>query len=143
MTLERNDGVIMRHAVPVVSDANHALAAGFHLDANRFCARVNSVFEKLFDDGGRAFDNFARGDFVRDGFREYADAAHFLAGSSLTAMFNWSSWSVSTSEGDSAIKSWALVVFGKATTSRRDFSPARSMTTRSMPRAMPPWGGVP
>ena len=51
-----------------------------------------------------------------------------------------SSWSVSTFDGASAIKSCAFAVFGNAITSRIDFSPASSATTRSMPSAMPPCG---
>ena len=42
------------------------------------------------------------------------------------AMPSSSSWAVSTSDGESAIKSCAAVVFGKAMTSRIDFSPASS-----------------
>ena len=38
---------------------------------------------------------------------------------------------MSTADGDSAIKSCAAVVFGNAITSRMDFSPASSITTRS------------
>src|SRR6185312_11333668 len=49
----------------------------------------------------------------------------------------------STVEGDPAMRSTALAVFGKAITSRIDDSPARIATIRSSPRAMPPWGGVP
>jgi hypothetical protein len=127
------------HAVAVVDDANDALSAGFDFHANAFRAGIERVFEQLFHDGGGAFDHFARGDFIRHCFRQYAYAAHF----SLIAMPSWSSCSLSTVDGDSAIKSTAAVVLPKAMTSRMDFSPARSMTTRSRPRAMPPCGGVP
>ena len=41
------------------------------------------------------------------------------------------------------MRSCAAVVFGKAMTSRIDFSPASSAIMRSIPRAMPPCGGVP
>src|ERR1700730_8683028 len=126
---------VVGHDMAVVNDADHALAAGFNLDENRFRAGVERVLEQLLHDGCRALDDFARGDAVGDGFREYANSAHCP----LMAMPNWSSWSWSTVEGESAIRSWAAVVLAKAMTSRMDFSPARSMTTRSMPRAMPPW----
>ena len=45
--------------------------------------------------------------------------------------------------GASTIRSIALAVFGKAMTSRRLVAPARIMTIRSRPSAMPPCGGVP
>ena len=50
---------------------------------------------------------------------------------------------VSTIDGAAVIRQLAFVVFGKAMTSRILSVPARSMTKRSMPNAMPPWGGVP
>ena len=139
MAFERQQRVVVRHPVTVVDHANHALAADFHFDANGLRARVDGVLQQLFHHRCRALDNLARGDFIRHCFRQYAYSAHF----SLIAIPSWSSCSLSTLDGESAIKSWAAVVFAKAITSRMDFSPARSMTTRSMPRAMPPCGGVP
>ncbi len=76
MALEGEQRVVVGHAVAVVDDANHALAAGFDFDANGFCAGVEGVFEELLDDGGGALDDFARGDAVGDGFGEDAYAAH-------------------------------------------------------------------
>ena len=48
-----------------------------------------------------------------------------------------------TGDGAPAIRSAALWVLGKAMTSRMLGSPANSITNRSMPGAIPPWGGVP
>ena len=76
MALERQERVVVRHAVAVVDDADHALAAGFDFDADRSGTGVDGVFEQFFNDGGRALDDFARGDAVGDSFREDADAAH-------------------------------------------------------------------
>ena len=81
VALEGQQRVVVRHAVPIVDDANHALAAGFDFDANGLRTGVERVLEQLFDDGRRALDDFARGDAVGDSFRKYADAAH--EGSSL------------------------------------------------------------
>src|SRR6267143_6289784 len=139
MAFERQQRVVMSHPLTVIDHADHALAADLDFNANRFRAGIQRVFEQLFHHRRGPFDNLACRDFIRHRFRQYAYAAHF----SLIAIPNWSSWSLSTGEGDSAIKSWAAVVFAKAMTSRMDFSPARSMTTRSMPSAIPPWGGVP
>ena len=49
----------------------------------------------------------------------------------------------STSAGASHIRSDALVVFGKAITSRIESAPASIAQTRSNPSAIPPWGGAP
>lgn len=53
------------------------------------------------------------------------------------------SWMESTLEGAPAIGSAPLWVFGKAMTSRNDALPVMSMTIRSRPSPMPPWGGAP
>jgi hypothetical protein len=53
------------------------------------------------------------------------------------------SWSSPTSEGEPVMRSKAPVVLGKGMTSRMDSSPARNMTSRSKPKAMPPCGGAP
>src|SRR5882762_8567433 len=68
---------------------------------------------------------------------------HYGFSGGFSAMPSSSSWPESTGEGASAMRSTAAVVLGKAMTSRMDFSPASSATTRSSPSAMPPWGGVP
>src|SRR5262252_837284 len=152
VTLEGQQRVVVRHPVAIVNHTDHALAARFGFDANGFCASVERVFEQLLYHRSGALDDFASSNFVGDGFGQYADAAHDFSGCSIAtgpwrslfnAMQSWSSWPWSTSDGESAIRSWALVVLAKAMTSRMDVSPASSMTTRSMPKAMPPCGGVP
>lgn len=59
--------------------------------------------------------------------------------------FNCSSSSCAslTAPGASVSRQLALAVFGNAIVSRRLLRPARSMTIRSRPSAMPPCGGVP
>jgi hypothetical protein len=54
-----------------------------------------------------------------------------------------SSWRWSTGDGEPVMRSRAPVVLGKGMTSRMDSSPARNMTRRSKPWAMPPCGGAP
>lgn len=52
-------------------------------------------------------------------------------------------WRASTSEGAPSIRSEARCVLGKAITSRMLSLPAKSITQRSRPSAIPPWGGAP
>ena len=58
--------VVGAHAAPIVLDADEALAAEFdgHRDAAR--ARVDGVLEQFLDDAGRALDDLASGDLVRE-----------------------------------------------------------------------------
>ena len=39
------------------------------------------------------------------------------------------------------MRSWPVWVLGNAITSRMSLVPTRSMTSRSSPKAIPPWGG--
>ena len=57
--------------------------------------------------------------------------------SPTTAMCSSSSCFCVTSEGAPIMMSWALLFIGKGMTSRMESSPARSMTMRSTPGAMP------
>ncbi len=139
--LEGQQRVVVCHAAAVVDHADHALAARFNLDAHGTCAGIERVLEQLLHHRGGPLDHLARGDAVGDCFRQYANPAHYSFFRSESP--SNSSWSSSTGDGASAIKSCAAVVFGKAITSRRDFSPESSAQMRSMPRAMPPCGGVP
>src|SRR5208282_3522893 len=77
MALESQQRIVVNHAVAVVDDADHPLAADFCLHANRLRARVQRIFEQFFDYRGRSFDNFARGDFICDSFRQYANSTHY------------------------------------------------------------------
>ena len=76
VAFERQQRVVVGHPVAVIGHANHALPALLDLDANRLCARVERVFEQLFHHRRRPLDHFARRNFVRDGFRKYANARH-------------------------------------------------------------------
>src|SRR6185369_4367706 len=49
----------------------------------------------------------------------------------------------STSEGASDMRQAPFCVLGKAITSRIESLPVNSMIRRSIPKAIPPWGGVP
>ena len=73
--LECQQRVVVRHAATVVGDADHALAAGFDLDAHRSGAGIQRVFEQLLHHRGGPLDHFSGGDPVGHCFRQYADAA--------------------------------------------------------------------
>ena len=68
MALEGQQRIVVRHAMAVVDDANHALAAGFDFDANGFRAGVQRILEQLLHDGRGALDDFAGRDAVGDSF---------------------------------------------------------------------------
>src|SRR5690348_13776405 len=59
------------------------------------------------------------------------------------AMPSSRNWRSGTEDGASHIKSVPRAVFGKGITSRIEVSPARIITSRSRPSAMPPCGGAP
>ncbi len=77
--LERQQRIVLRHAAAVIDHANHPLAAGFHLNANRLRTRVERVLEQFLDHGRRPLDYLARGDLVRNVLRKYAYSCHFLS----------------------------------------------------------------
>ena len=60
-----------------------------------------------------------------------------------SAMCSSSSCFCVTSLGALIITSWAFLFMGKGMISRMESSPARSITMRSTPGAMPAWGGAP
>src|SRR5262249_19109613 len=94
VTLKSKKRIVVRHAVAVVNDANHAPAASFGFDTNRLCTGVQRVFQKFFDHRSGPFNNFARGDLVRNSFRKYANSTHYLVAfwaSGLMAIPSWSS----------------------------------------------------
>jgi hypothetical protein len=76
VALEGQQRIVVIHAAAVVNHADQALAARFCLDANRARARIQRVFEQFLHHGGRTLNHFTRRDFIGDGFRKYADAAH-------------------------------------------------------------------
>src|SRR5271154_2275847 len=78
----------MDHSVAIVNDANHPLAADFGFNTNRLRARVQRVFEQLFDNRSGTFDNFARSDLICDSFRQNPYSAHInFAGFRLRELF--------------------------------------------------------
>jgi hypothetical protein len=50
--------------VTVVGDADELATACFDFNADALGSRVESIFQKLFDDGGRAIDNFTGSDLI-------------------------------------------------------------------------------
>src|SRR5208282_3562873 len=76
----------MDHAVAVVDDADHPLAADFRLHANGLRPGVQRVFEQLFNDRSGTLDHFARSDFICDSFRQNPYSTHFLPNNQRAAV---------------------------------------------------------
>ena len=62
--LEREPRIFRAHALAVVFDAHEPLAAQLDVDLDAARARVDGVFDELFDDRCRTFDDLAGGDLV-------------------------------------------------------------------------------
>ncbi len=73
VALESQQRIVVNHAVTVVNDADHPLAADFRFDADGLRASVQRIFQKLFDNRSRPLDNFARSDFICNSFRQYPE----------------------------------------------------------------------
>jgi hypothetical protein len=80
VALEAKQGVVAAHADPVVGDADETAPAGLDLDGDAGGVGVESVFDELFDNAGRALDDFAGGDLVGDLLGQQADAVHAAGG---------------------------------------------------------------
>src|ERR1700722_3228919 len=76
VALEGQQRVVVDHAVAVVNDADHALAADFRFDTNGLRASVQRVFEQFLYYRSGGLDNFACSDFIRHRLRQYPDSAH-------------------------------------------------------------------
>ena len=63
-------------AAAVVAHADEFAAAVFDVDVDLRRAGVDGVFDNFFDDGGGAFDDFARGDLVDEAAGQLLDAGH-------------------------------------------------------------------
>ena len=63
------------HTAAVVGDDNSGQTAALEVDLDSVGARVQSVFNELFDHRGRALDNLARGDAIDNVVAEYTDDA--------------------------------------------------------------------
>ena len=61
VTLEREHRIVAHHAFAVVGDLQKAPAAAFHIDCDARRAGIDRVFDQLFGDRSRAFDDFAGG----------------------------------------------------------------------------------
>ena len=83
VAFERQQRVVVSHAVAVVGHADHALAALLDLDAHRLRAGIERVFEQFFHRRRRPRDHFARRNSIRDRFGEYANARHLSSGALL------------------------------------------------------------
>ena len=66
MALEGEQGVVARHALGVVRDAQQAPAAGLDVQLDAARAGVDGVLDEFLGDRGRALDHLARGDLVGD-----------------------------------------------------------------------------
>ncbi len=62
MTLEGEHRIVAHHPFAVVGDLQKAPAAAFDIDCDARRTRIDRVFDKLFGDRSRAFDDFAGGD---------------------------------------------------------------------------------
>jgi hypothetical protein len=71
--LESEARVGRRHPGAVVLDADQRLAAQLDRDRDAPGARVEGVLDQLLHDRGRAFDDLARGNLVRNLRRQLAD----------------------------------------------------------------------
>jgi hypothetical protein len=61
MTLKGLRRIGPAHALAIVRDTNARKAPVLDLDGNGLALRIQTVFDELFDNGGRTFDHFAGG----------------------------------------------------------------------------------
>src|SRR5580698_3197333 len=99
------------------------------------CGIVAVILPHAFDGHGMGSHGVSR---WHDSFLLYC-----FAGAAATRMPSSRNTRSETVDGASLIKSVARAVFGKGITSRMDDSPARIITRRSSPSAIPPCGGAP
>ena len=76
MALEGEHGIVAAHAVVVVGDADELASACLNFDADAGRARVERVFEQLFDYRRGTVDDLSSRNLVCDLVGEYADTAH-------------------------------------------------------------------
>src|SRR5580700_7519908 len=76
MALESQQSIIAHHAAAVVSDLDELLAAGFNLNPDAGCARIERIFEQLLGHRSRTLHHFAGGDLVGNAFGKNVDSAH-------------------------------------------------------------------
>ena len=68
--------ILFAHALAVVCHAQEARAAREDLDFDFFRARVNGIFDELFDDGSRSLDDFARRNLVDRAVIQHMNRTH-------------------------------------------------------------------
>ena len=73
---KRDARVLRRHAAAVVRDADKRRAAALYFDGDGLCPGIKGVFHQLFDDGGGALDDLARGDHIGNVWGEYIYNGH-------------------------------------------------------------------
>ena len=76
MALKGDDGIIARHALAVIYDADQSLTARFNFNIDFSGSRVESIFQQFFDDRCRALDNLARSNFVSERIRKHCASAN-------------------------------------------------------------------
>ena len=68
--------VLSGKADAVVRDADERRAAALYFDGDGLCPGIKGVFHQLFDDGGGALDDLARGDHIGNVWGEYIYNGH-------------------------------------------------------------------
>ena len=76
MPLKGEQRVITHHAGAVICQADEFSAASLDVDADSGRARVESIFEQLFDHRGWTVDNFSGRDLVRHLIGKDVNATH-------------------------------------------------------------------
>jgi hypothetical protein len=78
MTLDSQPGVLRGHPLAVVFDADQTLAAELHGDGDAPRPRVERILHQLLDDRGRALDDLARRDLIRQVIWQSMNLAHLV-----------------------------------------------------------------
>jgi len=76
MALKAEQGVIAAHPKAVVCHPNQAPPPGLYVHADALALRVEGVLDEFLYDAGRAFNDLAGCNLVRDLFGEQSDAVH-------------------------------------------------------------------
>src|SRR5580704_17065915 len=91
MALESQQSIIAHHAAAVVSDLDELLAAGFNLNPDAGCARIERIFDQLLGHRSRTLHHFAGGDLVGNVFGKNVNSAHEGCVESVSQIKGWGS----------------------------------------------------
>jgi hypothetical protein len=64
MTLNREHGIVARHAAAVVHDAQEPAPARFNINRDSMRTRINRILDQLLSHRRRALHHFTSGDLV-------------------------------------------------------------------------------